>query len=97
MFFDPEIRNGPKTLEDYLSCNHARIVFPSIEYTPIDQHVLSIGKQSRVSVQVPNCTGLSSLMRGTDFISFLPSSLTNSIMENFATSSSPLPIDRLKI
>ena len=95
-FFDPEITSAPKSLDDYLSRKHARIVFSSIETTPIDQFLASIGKHRRVSIQVSSFSGLPSLMKGTDVIAILPSLLKKSIMTNFGTTPAPIPVDPLE-
>ncbi|MEE3000743.1 MAG: LysR family transcriptional regulator [Pseudomonadota bacterium] len=96
-FFDPEITKSPKTLDDYLLRQHARIVFSSIETNPIDQLLSSMGKNRRVSLQVPSFAGLPELMKGTELLAILPSSIKNSIMSDFDIGPSPIKVDDLEV
>jgi DNA-binding transcriptional LysR family regulator len=94
-FYDSEVTAAPKTLTDYLTRRHARIVFSSVETNPIDQMLAVQGYHRRVALQVPSFSGLPGLMKGTDLIAVLPSSIRNSIMHEFKTAPSPLPIDSM--
>ncbi|HIF60752.1 MAG TPA: LysR family transcriptional regulator [Rhodospirillales bacterium] len=96
-FFDPKCTNAPKTLDDYLSRHHARIVFSTIETNLIDQLLSTMGKNRRVALQVPSFAGLPGLMKGTELIALLPSSIRESIMIDFDVAPSPVMIDDLKV
>ena len=96
-FFDPEVVSAPKTLEDYLSCSHANIVFSSNETNPIDQLLSSLGKNRRVALQAPSFAGLPALMKGTDLVALLPSSIKKKIMSGFETGASPLNIANIEM
>ena len=96
-FFDPEFTTAPRTLGDYLSRNHARIVFSSVETNSIDQLLASMGKSRRVSLQVPSFLGLSELMKGTDIIAVLPASMKRSMMQVFDIAPCPLPIEPFEV
>nr|HIL76036.1 LysR family transcriptional regulator [Rhodospirillales bacterium] len=96
-FFDPKCTNAPKTLDDYLSRHHARIVFSTIETNLIDQLLSTMGKNRRVALQVPSFAGLPGLMKGTELIALLPSSIRESIMIDFDVGPSPVMIDDLKV
>jgi DNA-binding transcriptional LysR family regulator len=96
-FFDPECTSAPRSLEDYLSRNHARIVLSSNEISPVDQVLSSIGKSRRVALQVPSFAGLPGLMKGTQLIALLPSSIKKKIMLDFEIGASPLNIDHLEL
>jgi DNA-binding transcriptional LysR family regulator len=96
-FFDPEVVSAPKTLEDYLSRSHANIVFSSNETNPIDQLLSSLGKNRRVALQAPSFAGLPALMKGTDLVALLPSSIKKKIMSGFETGASPLNIANIEM
>lgn len=96
-FFDPKCTDAPKTLDDYLSRHHARIVFSTIETNLIDQLLSTMGKNRRVALQVPSFAGLPGLMKGTELIALLPSSIRESIMIDFDVGPSPVMIDDLKM
>jgi len=96
-FFDPKCTDAPKTLDDYLSRHHARIVFSAIETNLIDQLLSTMGKNRRVSLQVPSFAGLPGLMKGTELIALLPSSIRKSIMIDFDLGPSPIMIDDLEV
>jgi DNA-binding transcriptional LysR family regulator len=94
-FYDASVTTAPKTLDDYLSRRHARIVFSSVETNPIDQILAAQGHHRRVALQVSGFSGLAGLMKGTDLIAVLPSKIKKSIMGDFKTAPSPVPIGRL--
>ncbi len=94
-FYDSSVTTAPKTLDDYLTRRHARIVFSTVEINPIDQILARQGKHRRVALQVPNFTGLPELMTGTDLIAVLPSALKKSIMRDFSMAPSPVAVGRL--
>jgi len=96
-FFDPKRTDAPKTLDDYLSRHHARIVFSTIETNLVDQLLSTMGKNRRVALQVPSFAGLPGLMKGTELIALLPSSIRESIMIDFDVGPSPVKIDDLKV
>ena len=96
-FFDPKCTDAPKTLDDYLSRHHARIVFSTIETNLIDQLLSTMGRSRRVALQVPSFAGLPGLMKGTELIALLPSSIRESIMIDFDVGPSPVMIDDLKV
>lgn len=96
-FYDAAVTTPPKTLDDYLSRRHARIVFSSVDTNPIDQALAKKRKSRRVALQVPNFAGLPNIMIGTDLIAVLPSALKQTIMRDFSTAISPIPVDRLSI
>ena len=96
-FFDPKCTDAPKTLDDYLSRHHARIVFSAIETNLIDQLLSNMGKSRRIALQVPSFAGLPGLMKGTELIALLPSSIRGSIMIDFDVGPSPVMIDDLKM
>ena len=96
-FFDPEVVSAPKTLKDYLSRSHANIVFSSNETNPIDQLLLSLGKNRRVALQAPSFAGLPALMKGTDLVALLPSSIKKKIMLGFETAASPINVANLEM
>ena len=95
-FFDPECTSAPKNLEDYLSRSHARIVFSSNETSSIDKLLSSKGENRRVALQVSSFSGLAGLMKGTELVALLPSSLKKKIMLNFEIGPSPLNIASLE-
>ena len=94
-FYDGTVTTAPKTLDDYLTRRHARIVFSVVEINPIDQILARQGKHRRVALQVPNFTGLPELMMGTDLIAVLPSALKKSTMRDFSMAPSPVAVGRM--
>ncbi|MBT3992154.1 MAG: LysR family transcriptional regulator [Rhodospirillaceae bacterium] len=96
-FYDPDVTSAPKTLEDYLSRRHARIVFGAVDINPIDQILALQGKHRRVTLQVPNFAGLPELMKGTDVIAILPETLKSTFMRDFSRVPSPIAVEPLSI
>jgi len=89
------VTKASKTLDDYLTRRHARIVFSSVDTNPIDQILACQGKHRQIALQVPNFSGLPELMRGTDLIAVLPSALKKNIMYEFSITPSPVLINRM--
>ena len=96
-FYDASVTTAPKTLDDYLSRRHARIVFGAVDINPIDQILALQGKHRRVTLQVPNFAGLPELMKGTDVIAILPETLKSTFMRDFSRVPSPIAVEPLSI
>ncbi len=88
-FFDPSTPS-PRTLQQYISRDHVKVVFSNDERSVIDVALAKLGKERRVALRVESFSALPSMMQGTDLIIALPKIIERSLMKGF--SSCPLPL-----
>ncbi|QEL23479.1 LysR family transcriptional regulator [Bosea sp. F3-2] len=89
-FFDPRIREAPRTFEDYIGARHVTVVYPDKERLRFDKELDAAGIRRDVAIAVPGFSGVPAFLRGTDRLATLPSLLKGSLMQEFATTPVPL-------
>lgn len=91
VFYDASQRAAPQSAADYLSADHATVVYEPRRALDLDQHLLAQGFQRRFAVMVPGFAGLPPFLRGSQLLATAPSRLQFQLMQGFAHVSVPLP------
>lgn len=91
VFYDPTVRPAPRTREDYLSAEHATVVYEPRRSLDLDQRLLAEGIARRFAVLVPEFSALPAFLRGTPLLATAPGLLSRRSMEGLASCEPPLP------
>lgn len=90
-FYDPECREAPSTMEAYEAAQHVAVLLAGATQLLVDQVISEMGLKHNIFLTLPNFSGLSDFIRGTDLLTTLPSLLGGTEMKGLA--SHPLPLD----
>ena len=91
VFYDPEMREAPKTRKDYLAAEHVTVLYAPQRPLDLDQHLQSKGIERRFRVMVPGFAGLPSFVRGTELLATVPGLLRQHLMRGLADAEVPVP------
>lgn len=91
VFYDPDHRQAPDSLADYLKADHIGILFGTGEKTALEDSLSARGLTRRTVVTVANFSGLSGFLRGTDMLATAPQRMSEHLLRDFATA--PLPFE----
>ena len=89
-FYDPDVRDAPKTLKEYIDCKYVDVKFSTTESS---QQVLPASLTSTLNeatVSVPNFNAVPAFIKGTDLITTQLSVMEHGSLKELAWS--PLPI-----
>lgn len=89
-YYDPEVRNAPKSAEDYLNAMHITVVYTDNERLNFDKLLEASGLHRKIAVSVPNFSGVPAFLKGTSMLATMPHLLSRSMMKDFATIPIPL-------
>ncbi len=95
VFYDPAHRKPPRSLEDYLSAEHATVVYEPQKVLDLDQHLAAKGLERRFRVMVPGFSAIPAFLRGSDLIATVPSLLRFGLMQGLASVPPPTPFPGL--
>lgn len=90
VFYDPEVREAPRTRKDYLAAEHVTVLYAPQRPLDLDQHLLSKGIERRFRVMVPGFAGLPAFIRGTDLLATVPGLLRQHLMRGLADAEVPV-------
>ena len=91
VFYDPDHRQAPDSLADYLKADHIGILFGTGEKTALEDSLSARGLTRNTVVTVSNFSGLAGFLRGTDLLATAPERMSEHLLRDFATA--PLPFD----
>lgn len=91
VFYDASQRAAPQSAADYLSAEHATVVYEPRRALDLDQHLLAQGFQRRFAVMVPGFAGLPPFLRGSQLLATAPSRLQFQLMQGLAHAPVPVP------
>ncbi len=91
VFYDPEVRQPPKSRRDYLAADHATVVYEPRRSLDLDQRLEAAGIQRRFTVQVPQFSALPAFLRGTPLLATAPGLLAHQSMAGLASCEPPVP------
>lgn len=91
IFYDPDQRNAPESLADYLRSRHIGILFATGERLSLEDSLAAQGLTRDITVTVSNFSGLPGFLKGTDLLATAPSRMSEHLLKGFA--STPLPFD----
>ena len=75
VFYDPNRRPPPRTVEEYSAAHHAVLDFGGQGLSTVDVALKELGLTRRVVIGVPNASALGAVVRGTDMICTMQKSL----------------------
>lgn len=91
VFFDPQRRQAPATLADYLRAEHIGILFGAGEKMALEGSLSARGLSRRVAVTVSNFSGLPGFLKGSDLLATAPARMSEHLLKGFAHA--PMPFD----
>lgn len=91
VFYDPDQRQAPDSLADYLKADHIGILFGTGEKTALEGSLSARGLTRKTVVTVSNFSGLPGFLRGTDMLATAPNRMSEHLLRDFATA--PLPFE----
>ena len=95
VFYDPAVRPAPRTRADYLSAEHATVVYEPRRSLDLDQRLLAEGIARRFAVVVPQFSALPAFLRGTPLLATAPGLLSRASMQGLASCEPPVPCPAL--
>jgi DNA-binding transcriptional LysR family regulator len=95
VFYDAAVREAPTSLEDYLSAQHATVVYEPRRSLDLDQRLEAAGVRRYFAVQVPAFGALAAFVRGSDLLATAPSLLACQALQGLATAEPPVPCPTL--
>ena len=95
VFYDPAVRDAPRSRKDYLAAEHITVLYAPQRPLDLDQHLLKQGVQRKFSVMVPGFAGLPAFIRGTALLATAPGQLRQHLMRGLADAEVPVPCPTL--
>src|SRR5690606_23744833 len=90
-FYDPAVREAPRSIDDYLRADHATVVYQPRRSLSLDRWLAAQGLRRRFAVMVPGFAGLPAFIRGSALLATAPSLLRHHLMRELAHAEVPLP------
>ena len=91
VFYDPAVREAPRTEADYLAADHATVVYEPRRSLDLDQGLAARGIHRRFTVLVPAFSALGAFVRGTALLATVPSLLARQTLQGLASCPPPVP------
>ncbi|AZT85564.1 LysR family transcriptional regulator [Marinobacter sp. NP-4(2019)] len=91
VFYDPDYREPPRDMAEYLKADHVSLLFAAGEKPALETSLNARGLTRRNVVTVSNFSGLPEFLRGTDMLATAPERMSNHLLRGFAWV--PLPFD----
>jgi DNA-binding transcriptional LysR family regulator len=91
VFFDPAVRQAPRTLQEYLAADHATVVYEPRRSLDLDQQLTLRGVHRRFVLMVPGFAALPGFLRGTALLATVPGLLARSTLRGVANCPPPFP------
>ncbi len=95
VFYDPAMRDAPRTRKDYLAAEHVTVLYAPQRPLDLDEHLRNKGIERQFRVRVPGFAGVPSFVRGTDLLATLPGLLRQHRMRDLADTEVPVPCPAL--
>lgn len=90
VFYDPQVREAPVTLADYLDAEHATVVYEPRRSLELDQLLEARGIVRRFAVMVPGFGALPAFLRGTPLLATVPGLLARHTLRGLASCEPPV-------
>ena len=91
VFYDPAVREAPRTRKAYLAAEHVTVLYAPQRPLDLDQYLLSKGIERRFRVMVPGFAGLPAFIRGTDLLTTVPGLMREHLMRGLQDAEVPVP------
>ena len=95
VFYDPQVREAPRDLADYLASAHATVLYEPQRRLDLDQLLIGRGINRRFSVLLPGFSALPAFIRGTPLLATVPGLLAQQTLAGLAHAEPPLPCPTL--
>lgn len=89
VFFDPEQRAAPASLQDWLAAEHVSVCYEDGRGLDVDEWLLTRGLQRRIVATVPGFAGCAALLRGGPWLATLPSRVSGQALRGLAHAAVP--------
>ena len=84
VFYDPEKREAPESVADYVKADHIALMFGSGEKPALEAGLTARGLTRRNVVTVSNFSGLSAFLRGSNMLATAPERMSKHLLRDFA-------------
>lgn len=91
VFYDPAVRQPPRSLQDYLAADHATVVYEPRRSLDLDEQLAARGVHRRFAVMVPGFAALPAFLRGTPLLATAPGLLARYTLQELASCPPPVP------
>ena len=91
VFYDPAVREAPRTRKAYLAAEHVTVLYAPQRPLDLDQYLQSKGIERRFRVMVPGFAGLPAFIRGTDLLTTVPGLMREHLMRGLHDAEVPVP------
>lgn len=96
-FYDPQVRQPPRTLAEYLAAQHIALMFNEGERGKLDDRLQARGMRRQIALTVPNFSGVAPFLRGSDLLATLPSLLRHGSLSDLAWVAPPFELEPLTL
>lgn len=91
VFYDPAVREAPRTEADYLAASHATVVYEPRRSLELDRVLAARGLKRNFTVMVPSFSALPAFLRGTPLLATVPGLLARHTLQGLASYPPPVP------
>lgn len=91
VFYDPAVRDAPKTKAAYLAAEHITVVYEPRRALDLDEWLAARGVQRRFRIMVPGFAGLAPFIRGSELLATVPGLLQSHLLRGLASARVPVP------
>jgi len=92
IFFDANVRDAPRNLEDCLTARYARVVFDTSPTSSLfDRALAQRGLERQVAYSAPSFAAVGAVMRGSALLAACPAKLSKGAL--YGLQSCPIPLD----
>ena len=91
VFYDPEVRKPPQTLEEYAESKYLEVRFSDTESSVMALPILDKARSTLPVIMVPNFSLISSMIKGTDLITTQLGAMKHGLLHDLNVV--PLPFD----
>jgi DNA-binding transcriptional LysR family regulator len=95
VFYDPAVRDAPRTAADYLAAEHVTVVYESGRRLVVDDQLAMQGTTRRFAVEVATFSGVAPFVFGSDRLATMPGRLRGGVLRGLAEAAVPLPTPEL--
>lgn len=90
VFYDPEVRRAPGTVQEYLAAEHVTVLYEPRRQLHADEDLERRGILRSFRVTVPGFAGIPAFLEGTDLLATAPGLLRGHLLRGFADA--PVPV-----
>jgi DNA-binding transcriptional LysR family regulator len=95
VFYDPNQRDAPQTLADYVAAEHITVVYEPKRALDLDQWLVARGIQRNFKVMVPGFAALPTFIRGSQLLATVPGLLQHHLLKDLCHAPVPVTCPRM--